>query len=789
MYVYKWDIIQLRDRSDSRGLFPRYTIQCGGWGEMDHMGFRPVVCIASATWSGAGLMQHRVGYDDAQALRQKRDFANSLCLGGTFAWALDLGGPGTMSDLANMDPNAGMEGADPDGDDSGSGNVLIGHEIYSEEQPTISCIPPCNFIFPPLALSTPTTISFEAYTTSLEVVWPTTTVVTLPNGALSTSTGYSRTIHTTTLQFPPITTTAIPAWNWNITEGLPKDPVYRLSSSLLPPPYRITNPVNPELTTPGVPPTPVIRSVTPPPYPWSTNSDDRNPFPTVSFTSAPPGPLCTSGCGRRCNLFCSGPCSHDCIDGGDDFYDPQDPDPPGRSGCRGPDCDNGECTGELCMYVGCDGGDCDSNSGICTGNDCRPVGCSGSDCGSDGHCSGSDCITAGCTGSGCNGGSGFCFGLHCFSFGCLGIGCGSNHRCTGRDCDIVTCSGRNCHYGVCTGKGCKPGGPEDGCDSGETAQHCTVMVAESRFAAGDAISTTTVTKSVCTTITACGAEPTTTTSTIDNAHRTITPSEWLFHPVRTGQAVWNQVADRIEASLGSWHPDDYGTATRPTTTTKPPPTTTTTSRYPPATSAAGCTLYNNQLGVCWSPCDPYTQTPIEAPWKKGDPWCYLVNTDTNIGALCDEDSDCPKNFACQDWTFPQGGCRAPENEQTFPGGCDLMNNLQGVCWQKCDPQTGDLVNEPWYEGDPWCWLYDGEVGLFCDTSEDQKCYLNQEFVACQPDDWTHGGCAVDTPTFLTLFGPGDSSLINSLSGSSAVPGNGSLASLYNSSASSSSLRV
>lgn len=125
-----------------------------------------------------------MGYDDAETLLQKRDFGNSLCLGGTFAWALDLGGPGTKSDLTSMDP---------DGADSGSGNVYVGAEIYEHDWPSIACIPPCNIIFPPLTLSTATTISFEPYTTSLEVVWPTTTVTTLEEGVVSTSTSYSRT--------------------------------------------------------------------------------------------------------------------------------------------------------------------------------------------------------------------------------------------------------------------------------------------------------------------------------------------------------------------------------------------------------------------------------------------------------------------------------------------------------------------------------------------------------------------------------------------------------------------
>ncbi|KAI9035546.1 uncharacterized protein KD926_003248 [Aspergillus affinis] len=104
---------------------------------------------------------------DSETLIQKRDFANSLCLGNPFAWALDLRGPGTISDLSNMDPNAGMEGATPDGSDSDSENVFIGQDIYSQEYSTIRYILPCNFIFPPMTLSSATTISFEPCTTDL----------------------------------------------------------------------------------------------------------------------------------------------------------------------------------------------------------------------------------------------------------------------------------------------------------------------------------------------------------------------------------------------------------------------------------------------------------------------------------------------------------------------------------------------------------------------------------------------------------------------------------------------
>jgi hypothetical protein len=234
---------------------------------------------------------------------------------------------------------------------------------------------------------------------------------------------------------------------------------------------------------------------------------------------------------------------------------------------------------------------------------------------------------------------------------------------------------------VCTGKGCQPGDHEDGCDSGETAKQCTVMVLTSRFAANGGISTATKTSTLCQTIAACGAEPITTTTTINNEGRTITQTEYHFHPVKTGTAFWDALAADIMSTISSWHSDNFGGTTKPTTMTMPPFTTITTSRPPAATKAAGCTLYSGQMGVYWSPCDPYTQTPIKASWQNGDPWCYLIDLDLEppAGALCSEDSDCPKNFACQPWIMPQGGCQVPEDKQVFPGGCDLINGLEGVC--------------------------------------------------------------------------------------------------------------
>lgn len=466
-----------------------------------------------------------------------------------------------------MDPNAGMAGASTDDSDSGSGNVYIGQEIYTDTNPTIACVPPCNFIFPPMALPSPITINFPSYVTALEVAWPTPTVVTGFNGAVTTTTTYARNVQNTTLSIPAMVATAIDAWNWNIT-GSVKEKTYTLSTSILPPPFYITNSLS--STPPGV--TPVTRTITPPPFPWTTTTVN-NPFPTVTFEVGPPAPLCTANCGHQCHLFCAGQCQRDCADGGLDFYDPQDPDPPTKPGCRGPDCHSGKCTGPKCIYVGCDGDDC--NDGICTGDDCHVAACSGDDCGSDGRCKGSSCQKAGCMGTHCND-SGGCFGLDCFSFGCMGIGCGTEHICTLPSCREVTCSGRNCQCGVCTGSGCTSGGEEDGCNEETEAEDCTAYVQIQKVRS----TLTTTTSTHCQTITACSARPTTKTSTIESKGITQTQTEGLF-PAPTG-ANWASITSRLSSKLSSWDSVAMSGSTKTTTTTTI--TTTTITRTTTTTS-------------------------------------------------------------------------------------------------------------------------------------------------------------------------------------------------------------
>ncbi|KAL8664294.1 MAG: hypothetical protein Q9168_007929, partial [Polycauliona sp. 1 TL-2023] len=116
----------------------------------------------------------------------------------------------------------------------------------------------------------------------------------------------------TTLTIPPVTTDQIDYWNVNVTDGV-KQSLITATKSILPPPFTITDNPNPK-SEQGVTHPPVVRTITPPPWPYyipqaSTNPGNNNPTPTlpsdignivntipVSHTSmAPPGPTCKSG--------------------------------------------------------------------------------------------------------------------------------------------------------------------------------------------------------------------------------------------------------------------------------------------------------------------------------------------------------------------------------------------------------------------------------------------------------------------------------------------------------------
>ena len=133
-----------------------------------------------------------------------------------------------------------------------------------------------------------------------------------------------------------VTTTAINVWGLSVPADATITPfTFPLTSSVLPPPFIITNDRNPENVLSALHPV-VTRTITPPPFPWSEFPPDPK-FPVATFKPPLPGgpsvpkAPCVVGCGKPCFLFCRGPCLLDCGSGEKgtgDFQDPEEPNPP-----------------------------------------------------------------------------------------------------------------------------------------------------------------------------------------------------------------------------------------------------------------------------------------------------------------------------------------------------------------------------------------------------------------------------------------------------------------------------
>ncbi|KAL8651232.1 MAG: hypothetical protein Q9226_004788, partial [Calogaya cf. arnoldii] len=209
---------------------------------------------------------------------------------------------------------------------SGPETVLLPPSIWTARDPVVQCEPPCIFVLPPYQLSTTTTITFPPYKTTLDVAWLTTVVTTASGGAVMTIESYTRTLQKTVLTIPPVITTAIDVWNIRLTGSeRPTSLAIDVTSSVSPPPFQITDDPNPE-NKPGVKHPPVIRMITPPPFPYIQTLRDPN-LPVMNFKPGPPGAPCLLNCGRPCLLFCNKPCLIGCGPG-TDFPGPNDPNPP-----------------------------------------------------------------------------------------------------------------------------------------------------------------------------------------------------------------------------------------------------------------------------------------------------------------------------------------------------------------------------------------------------------------------------------------------------------------------------
>ena len=505
-----------------------------------------------------------------------------------FSWALDLGGPGTLKAPHQLNGTEGLSGANPDGSDSGSGDVYISPKIYKEKEPAVQCNPPCNLILPPITLPTPTTITFPPYETSLHVAWPVTKTMTIAPGAVTTSAGFDRTVITTTITVPPVTTSIIDVWNWKISDRDVKKSTHKVTKSILASPFVITVAPNQSFKPSITGPYPVsTRTITPPPYPWHVedekdnkdddkknkddkkddkkddrkddqendkkdDDDDDDILPPIIYSQGPAKPKCTEGrgCGRKCKvpIFCNKPCLFNCGPKSD-WVDPIDPDPPAPPGCRGPKCPDPDCRkGDLCVNSGCRGKDCVGGScigprcSICIDGDCsKPSGCKGKHCGSDGRCRGPLCIS--------------------WSELCIPT------------CKPAVSWGKDSDNGFCSGSDCEQG---EECTERQRAPRCTEYVRKT----SRGTTSTSTTSTTCSTVTACSVKPTTVTTTSSiNAKNAIFASE-AFKVGNNKREVLQSIANDIESRQAEWM-DMIFTASDPP---KPTPTKFRPPPLPKATS-------------------------------------------------------------------------------------------------------------------------------------------------------------------------------------------------------------
>jgi chitinase len=163
------------------------------------------------------LTSSRVSFDNSKTLKQKADFANTKCIGGLFGWTLDEGGPGSLANPNDLDPDDhSMDGACPDGSDSDTGDFYVDGSVVGSESNTATAIAPVNIIVAPSTLASPTTFSVEPLVTPVKVTWTTTKTVTI-SGQPNVTNTVARTVQTTTFAMPTITASVIPWCNWNIT--------------------------------------------------------------------------------------------------------------------------------------------------------------------------------------------------------------------------------------------------------------------------------------------------------------------------------------------------------------------------------------------------------------------------------------------------------------------------------------------------------------------------------------------------------------------------------------------
>ena len=140
----------------------------------------------------------------------------------------------------------------------GGGEIVhIDPGVWRDPTPVMTCSPPCTFVPAPLPLKEPTVIDFPPWTTHVEYSSHEMVKTTFNNGKVTSYPLYYTHNVSTVFQIEPgeygqkptytypaanafaVTTTAIDVWAITVSDK-PKDEVVHMTSSIQPPPFKIT---------------------------------------------------------------------------------------------------------------------------------------------------------------------------------------------------------------------------------------------------------------------------------------------------------------------------------------------------------------------------------------------------------------------------------------------------------------------------------------------------------------------------------------------------------------------
>ncbi|KAI0476854.1 class V chitinase Chi100 [Xylaria cf. heliscus] len=178
-----------------------------------------------------------VAYMNSTNKAVRTELYQGLAFLGTADWAIDLADPGTDGE---------DNGSGTSTDSSSASTIYVNPDIWSSATPVVTALPGVTLVWPPLPLTTPTTITFPPWTTTVSYGSLTTTTSKGADGSVTTEPWYVYVSYLTVITIPPVTTTAIPVWGVILPSGSSTGGTIVLSSSIQPEPFNIT--IHPQLT-------------------------------------------------------------------------------------------------------------------------------------------------------------------------------------------------------------------------------------------------------------------------------------------------------------------------------------------------------------------------------------------------------------------------------------------------------------------------------------------------------------------------------------------------------------